>query len=774
MRRIKNLILLIPSVFVLLFVSCTPDEMEFARPANLEGPVYQQLVEMGNYSHYLACLDKTEYAAPLSTGGSWTAFVPSDSAFEAFFKENGFSSVDDMPVQRVKDLVKQSLIIDAYNTTILTFYPSGWYAGNSFRKLSQYKDTLQILNGSDYANFEGVIPNKDYLTDVGRGRVKPLTYWLDAYLDGTRNNEMERTDYSFMFPGEENMVKGQMKVFAAHVNKTNIIAENGIIYELDKVIEPRPSQYQNLTSEEYGDKYSIFKSLIDRFGYFRYMGMVENPYTGAIDSSYQIRFNTGITNNMLAFDPSDELMPKLLNNVDRTEANATALMAPTNDALLNYLLEDNEVANNYDSYDEMPLDVVGIFLNVNFFTHYWYVLPSHFNSSYNVGLETVEISEGDIVDRKFCSNGMFVGVNKVYPTKSFSTVYGPMVLDTAYSIMLKAVKNMGLDNNIQGTGVDYTILGIRNNQFVNIPDPNSATRKITVVGYEPDMSVIYMQVTGDADPANNRIYPDPLSSNPSSSDLDYVQETLNDIVLNQIVEVPFEEDNYYQTKKGAFVYVKDGTQLQGGGDIDNKVTVNVEETKQLANGKFLVTDKFINPPTKYTYGALFGNMTSFLKFVWVINGADARLDIPGYAYDFLISFLDLRKTYTLLAPNNAAVDKAVADGVIPNPSPAYLNSLNELDKATAKKQLLEFAKKHVIQHPIPTDGKTQGTFKSLNVTGIVDFAPVYSSYLIGNDYENQSLKIFDPATGEELASTINIVNLLSKRVIIHEIDGYLK
>lgn len=776
MKNITHLIIAsVLGVLLSTTVGCRPDLEVFERPETLAGPIYEQLEAHGQFTYYLECLDKTSYAEPLATGGSWTIFAPTDSAFEQYFLDNGYTSVDDIPTGTVVDIIKYSVITSAYNTTYLTYYPNGWYAGNSFKKYTQYFDTLQVIDGAAYANVDGVDPTKDYLIDMSAEN-KTTNYWVDLYLDGYKCSA-ERSDYSFMFPGEEDPEVGDMKVFNAHVTEQEIIAENGFIYALDAVLEPQPSLYQNLSREGFQDKYSMFKEMLDRFGELTYQKYLDiNPVTGAMDSVYKLTFQTEITENLLAFSPADETYPKLTSNVNKDQANAMGLLVPTNDALTQYLAEDNVISQNYESYDEMSLDVLGIFLNVNFFGDYWSVCPSHFGSglAFNVGLDEVVIDESDVQDVKFCSNGLFVGVDKIYPTTTFSSVYGPLVLDTTYSIMLKCIADLGIENSLQSDGIEYSILGLRNDQFVNIPDPNYSNREITIIGYEPDMSVVYMEVTGDADPTNNRTYPDPTVASPSSTDIAYVQETLNDIIVNQIIEEPITEPNYYQTNSGEFVYV-DGDVVKGGGDIYYDEQVNLTDEQVMTNGIVYGTDKFVNPPAKYTFGMIvmnYINYPSFLQFYYMLENAGTRISIPDDSYDFLISFLDLSKTYTCFIPSAEAVAQAVADGVIPNP---MVMPTDEVEYAQAVADLNVFLKKHFLQHPIVTDGKTTGTFNSLNQTGVVDYAPVYSSYTIGNDYDNQQLNIFDPVTGEKVASTNGtVVNMLSKRVVMHEIDNYLK
>ncbi|MFY0713659.1 fasciclin domain-containing protein [Seonamhaeicola sp. NFXS20] len=749
---------------------CKPDPLEYARPDNLVGTIYPQLEALGTFNYYLQALDQTSYKEPLTKGGSWTIFAPTDEAFEEFMQAEGYGSFDAIPAERIEDIVKYSIIIDAWNTTTLTYYSSGFYEGNAFKRRTQYQDPVKVIDAADYPHLMEEPEPGTYPIDTSNGRIKPVCYFLDSYFDVKASTET--SDYDYMFPGEQ-FNEGDMKVFEANVEQANIIAENGMIYALDKVIEPRKNLYQNLSSEEYEGKYSMFKKILERFAKINEVGEEENPETGEIETIYRLSFATGVAENLLPYNPDDENFPKLLSNVDRTLANATGLLVPTNDALQSYLDGNSILGQFYNSYDDMPLDVLGKFIKPFFFTNFWDICPSNFGQSYDVSLNLVDYKEEDVVDKKFCSNGFFVGINTVYTNNSFGSTMGPLLLDPDYTIMLKAVQELGIDQALQSQGINFSIFGIKNHEFQNIADPNSATRKISIVDFEPDLSVIYMQVEGDPVEANNRIYPDPNTSSPSSSDITYVMTTLKDIVLNQIVEekVDFNSNNYYETKSGEFIYASGG-KIAGGGDILNGNQVDVVSVRETDNGQFYEMSGPIERPLRFTYGAMTDYPSSFANFIAVLEGADALLDIAG-SDDKLINFLNLQKSFTLLVPNNEAIDQAVADGVIPNPDPSYLSSLDDLGLAIAKKELLDFAKKHFIQQAIPADGRVTGTFPSMYYSRVVDFVPVYDEFVVENDKATSSLTLTNTETNESV-STSGISNLLSKKVVIHEIDNYIK
>ena len=91
---------------IILFIimatfGCKPDPLEYARPDNLAGTIYQQLESMGNFTYYLQALDQTDYKEPLVKGGSWTVFAPTDEAFEAYMAAEGISTIESIPPEKI-------------------------------------------------------------------------------------------------------------------------------------------------------------------------------------------------------------------------------------------------------------------------------------------------------------------------------------------------------------------------------------------------------------------------------------------------------------------------------------------------------------------------------------------------------------------------------------------------------------------------------------------------------------------------------------------------
>jgi len=769
------------AIVFLGFVSCQKDESFFSDSStsslngsvSIDGTIYETLENRGNFTDYLSCLDRTDYAEGLSLGSSWTVFAPTDSAFEVYLSKHGYSSVKDLPIDTVKTIVEYSIVTSSYNTTTLTYYTKGWYEGNAFRRTTHNTDTIVEVDSKDYPNFQDW-EDRTYLIEPKNGATMKNAYWLPAYMDYRGVTE---ADYDFMFPGmkyENSDV--EMKVEDANVLEANVTTTNGMIYILDKVLTPRDNIYQHFTSNENTESYSIFKNMIDRFGYFKFNRVEVNELTGESDSIWRIAFNTGIINNYPAFDPNSDSYPKLKANINYDLCYAVGMLAPTDKALTSYLEDkSNLLSRYYDSYDDMPDDVVGILINMFFIADYWDCCPDHYGELFNIDYETLDMTESDVVEKSWCSNGLFVGIDKVFTPTDFSTVYGPLVLDTTYTIFNKMVSNLSYGSGLQSSGTSLSVLGIKNSQFVDIPDPNSIYRRITVTGWEPDLSVIYMKVTGDPTAAYNRTYPDPDVDTPSSDDISYVTTTLEAIIKNQIIDSSIDstENNYYQTRSGEFIYyLSDNNSFEGGGNMDEGSIVGIDSKIYSDNGIFYNMNGPVITPTKYVYAALEDNYSTFSDFIEIMEACDALTAIVDYDYDYLMSFLNYDNSYTLFAPNNKSIEQAISDGEIPDPS--TISSMDAVEEANAKATLLNFVKRHFIQQAMPTDGNDYGIQSSMYVEKIVDYANVYESFKIINNGINGGIEIYSEDGSTLLAKTGNIINSLSKKVVIHEIDGYLK
>src|SRR5690606_17765235 len=108
---------------LLVFItSCENKDEYYERPANLEPPIYQQLQAKGNFTTFLALVEKADYKNTLSAAGYWTLFAPNAQAFTKYFAANGISGVDALDKATATKIVTYALVYNAFMTARLSDY----------------------------------------------------------------------------------------------------------------------------------------------------------------------------------------------------------------------------------------------------------------------------------------------------------------------------------------------------------------------------------------------------------------------------------------------------------------------------------------------------------------------------------------------------------------------------------------------------------------------------------------------------------------------------
>src|ERR1700760_2094788 len=104
-KFLKNLLCLLLILFA--FSACRKKALDdfYGRPASLAQPLYQVMQSKGNFTNFLACVDKAGYTNILSTAGYWTLFAPNDDAFKKYFTANNITGVSQMSVATCTNIV---------------------------------------------------------------------------------------------------------------------------------------------------------------------------------------------------------------------------------------------------------------------------------------------------------------------------------------------------------------------------------------------------------------------------------------------------------------------------------------------------------------------------------------------------------------------------------------------------------------------------------------------------------------------------------------------
>lgn len=737
--KIKILLII---VFIVILHSCKDIKEEYyQRPSWLEPPIYQILEKRGNFKIYLSCVDKAGFKKNLSGAGFYTVFAPTDSAFNEFFKKYNYNSIDELPIELIKGIVGYSIIQNAYTKEKIDDFQSSRdttmaknraFKRKTFYFKGVYKDTINndVYNVIDqnYVLPE-TSPSKSMLY-AEDNNYKCIPYFTSDFL---KTLNLSAYDYNYFYPYVN---FSGFNVVDAKIKEADILAENGVIHIVDKVILPLPNLEEIFKNKP---QYSLFRDIV-----YKYMLSLSE-----VSEAVQLRYKNyfGINEKIyVKFFPYLNFSPACENylrfgggETHDYQKGGWTLFVPTNEALQEFF--NTKFLTYYKSLDNMSTELIGDFLNVHFFrTIVW---PSKFDKTFNANGEPARFNpETDVVEKIIASNGIFYGVNKIQESDLFYSVYGEILLNPEYQLMLQAIKSLDLHYILINPNFKFTVILISNNQFQSIGFSYDAARNTWSL--------------------NN-----PALGNNASLALTRVINL--HIIPNKVIE----NINDYQMIKtygGEYIRVNAGRAVAAGNSLRNPPYITLRNMKQAKNG---ITYTILQPTeallfSNYNVGydikRVFG-ATKYYKYL-----EKSYLYSPGYIYDTVkmtIANVQSTDNNTILIPTDAAIDSAVAQGYLP-PLPQYGTFTNDDDV----KKVYDFVMYHIIAKSCvvqdPTEegvrGKVETYYRTPEGKTYMYVINDAADFYFMDDY-NRIIR---------LVSDITKYNILSNRCIIHQINGFLK
>lgn len=712
----------------------------YARPAGLEPPIYQQLQAKGNFKSLLAVIDKAGYKDILGAAGYWTFFAPHDSAFQVYFKEKNINGVEQIDSSTCRKLVTYCLVYNAFKKERIGDYQTniGWDPNNAFRRRTA--NYTGVYDGTDTSGkaIKAIASNRNnngvtFYVDADNNN-KYIPYFVDNFM---KAKGLTGTDYNYFYP---NAVYTGFNVADASVTVQDVTAENGVVHIINKVITVLPGLDEYISSNP---NYSEFKKLFDKFliAYSLNTGATQK-YQSINGGSAQIF--TKIYNSNLAFSPNNENFLKLQDNDG--QSNCYTMFVPTNAVLLNYI--NTVLLEKYPSVNALPINVIYDFVNA----HLWQtaVWPSKFKSTYNfLGEEARFDAAADVVDKKILSNGIFYGTSKVQEANVFSSVYAKAYLDPNYT-MMTSLLNQELKYQLINLNQKYTLFLISNSV-------------LNAAGYFVDQTV-------SNDPNFQWRYTPPGGGTTltGSSALVRLLRVINTHVVVGTDITSVAGDGVAMTYSGEFIRYK-ANQVFGAGNVIAGVNPKATASKKAKNGTVYYLDAILNFSEKLV-GAdiiLLGTPTSspFNYFFQYLNNASifnkTTGDIVGVAGGTF---------YTVFIPDNAAILKAVNDGMLPGTgtAPNKVPNFNPTS-LSGKDSVNNFVYYHILNKKnVATDGVESGAFETLFKKANGDATTVFVNNSVVNAMTLTDL------SGRSAAVTFANSNYLSNRCTIHLINNYLK
>ena len=504
-------------------VSSCHDDLLVGTPEWLGSNVYDELDSRGQFKHTLELIDdpdlykdgKPVFAPLLKKTGSMTIFVADDASWDRFLKRHGVTRVADLPASEKRNLLKATMIDNAYLIELLSNLPATSIGespaeGQCFRRESRVsiQDSLPIMYETEFPpyNTNRLELNSTEVTDYwkavrGRGSIKiykdnsaaPMVHLLPRFMN--RNNFTD-DDLRILTNGESTDIKrSYINGKAVSLNDgrwadrdvemsgeakkylDDIVCQNGYIHILDDVPEQLPNMAEILRSKP---QFSIFSELLDRFSYPYYIAMQE--VNGKQDSIFVLAyFNSGkahdnsrpqnvvretgrTVSSVLPWDPGWNQYA--LNDANGMfQKDGAAIFAPTNDWMNDYLLHDGAaIGAKYcpgaPDWSKVPDNIVLPFLENCMQTSFVGTIPSKFDLVKSpASQEEIGIKVSDVDSSFMACNGVVYQLNKVFVAPDHKSIILPAMLraDEDLSVIYRSITDTrfdGQDNSGWNVG-DY-------------------------------------------------------------------------------------------------------------------------------------------------------------------------------------------------------------------------------------------------------------------------------------------------------------------------------
>jgi len=732
---------------------CRKEEFDayYGRPENLADPIYQQLQAMGNFTNFLSCVDKAGYKQTLSSAGSWTVFAPDDAAFATYLKASNLSGIDAVDEELAKRIVRYSMIYNGESVERLGYYlgtTGGWDENNSntaFRRRTVYYDFVQDGKNPLGRDIKIINANRNgsfLATDFNN---KNIPYFFSAYMG---RNGLTEADYKYFYP---NSSYSGLNVGPANIvaDKKDIIAENGVIHIVDRVlIAPLSIDQYIQTKADYSD----FNFIMNKFASYSANNEVTRTYqvlTGKTDSVY-----VKLYNSTLAFSPNNENYLKInANDVNDAQQASYSIIVPNNDALRAYaksvLLKYYPVGTKLEDLYLLNTGILSNFLNAHLYNRTLW--PSKLSTTTNPLVANIDLNaNADISDRQSLSNGFFYGSSKVLKANIFHTVFGHAYLDPKYSLMVRALTLEGYDLSLKLPSSRY--------MFVMVSDKVLASMGFSYDAYLPRTPIRYNGTDGRV--LLRRI----LQSHIIPLDGSYVPDLSGTGLLKTM------GNEYVKYSAGRLISAgtQDSLELSRRSIRIDSVRSSTVGNGLAANGSVVYTNGLLSP-SSLTIGnhiALYATTAAspyYKYYQYLFNSAlfnKTTGDVTG---------VSLGLNYTFLIPTNTAIDAAVAAGLLPaSPTSTAQSDITNVTRFIQYHILKNESNPSIaIIRKSTSEGNGEGTHETLykDQDGVQNVLRIADNSATG-------FTVFDNK-GRTARTILVNSNVLSDRKLIHQIDTYL-
>jgi uncharacterized surface protein with fasciclin (FAS1) repeats len=504
MIKLKPILILLVTLFSLL-TGCEKwtEQGIYKRPDWLPGKLYTTVLVQENLTMFTECLRLTGLDKILDVSGSWSVFAPTDDAMKQFLAENKYSSISDIPLHELERIAEFHIIQNPWSYEQLqSLGINGWKTGDddktnpyAYKRETMFKNPVEKYWIKREKKKEMIVPDSTISHGYKRVYVQSRKYVPIFYDDFLKINGITSEDFRFYFGRAYE--PGNVYYAGAKIIKADILAENGFVHIIDKVVNPMLNAKELLEKELPGESYKLFMEMV----YWYYpifdfnkeatFNQPEVRLGGLVDTLWDLNY-TG-----LAFDLHSE---RIL-NLNQTLVRHNGLFAPTDNAFsefINGTLTAKSGFPHWADQKSLPPDIVKIIIAQNFKSSAIYPSTSLYQEFFKKGNRYSQ-NEESIIRKEFGSNCTFIGMNSYIPDRVFTSVTGPVFCRPNYSIFRRAMLYSGAIDAIANHAgklyffpiPDYALMGDsslfinwinRDADIYNFQVLNKLTRQVENIG----------------------------------------------------------------------------------------------------------------------------------------------------------------------------------------------------------------------------------------------------------------------------------------------------
>lgn len=434
--------ILAQSVFVavlitfLMFPSCSDPFDYYNPPGDSPDPIYTQIKKNPEFSIFASGIELVpELVEIIDASGLYTAFIPTDSAFNVYFEKKGISSIEQLPADELNLLINYHLVYG------LRFLYDFWYEQASNPKSTYNPENTRYLTravADPYMVTDKL--GRDLLVRTDNKYINVYEKELLARIVPVGGNYLN--DYKIVYGKEADEININASTVVGDPGLVDLNAENGALHGIVEVVEP-PRRIDQIIAESEGSQ--LFRQMMDKLTILTPSGQV----TPKGDSLYDISFGA------LQYEP----VPLA------SEAEMYTVFIPPDEVLAPLL---GIIEEGFGSFDSIPNSTLSV-LFLNHMTG-----GSLWDKDIQQGVKTIASPDKTtevasmVTSSTLASNGMVYYIDDVLMPDQLQSVTGPIMLNNDFYLFSKALEKAGtlrsLSNLEDETNLK-TVLAVPNEAF---------------------------------------------------------------------------------------------------------------------------------------------------------------------------------------------------------------------------------------------------------------------------------------------------------------------